>query len=414
MTFPPKPVTWATDANYDAGADPWSGTPTKVDPTTQSLTKGFVPETPGSAQQTNFVLNAFGEAGKAFSAKILGAWEITRTHPAPNNTSQILQRPWFNVRNRFWYTGSTGNNVYKTRNFGATWAAESSAGATSLAALHGAANNNPLSSKYGDMIAGSSGTTALVVHHFAFGTGWTTELTHGLTVAALYSIVHDAFNASWIFIATGPANAIRCVTCDDTTYTFTTRTLPGTPSTGGSSAREPLMHVSAAGVALFKSETGFLARSDDGGATWTAVAVSPDLVNSKALAFIEGRQEWVYIASDGTVQASIDGITWTQRATNNPFADLGGQVRFLTSIGAALLATWTDAVTDQGGMSFSMDGGATWSFCGGPLTRTTTGMGSIGVGDDSALVTVIPGVAQAYDGYSFLKNVGLVSYGSLL
>src|SRR5699024_6810415 len=34
---------WATDNNYPAGSDPWSGKPTRVQPLSTTIAQGFVP-----------------------------------------------------------------------------------------------------------------------------------------------------------------------------------------------------------------------------------------------------------------------------------------------------------------------------------------------------------------------------------
>ncbi len=354
-------------------------------------------------------------ADDVFEAKTFGSWDIIRTHPAPPTPSPTQQqvRPWFTKRDRMWYTSGPGDNTTrKTRNFGAKWTSEDTAGATALLGCNGAANNNPNSAQYGDMFCGSFQAAKLVYHFFAHGTGWTTQKTHGLAAGLLASVVHDETHACWIFVDVTAAGVIRCVTCDDASYTFTTRALPGSPAcTQGTT--DPTLTISSGGVALFQSEAGNLARSTDGGATWAAVVVSPDLINRRALAYVEDLSKWVYAASDGTIQSSDDGITWVEAAATNPATDLGGSIGVLNSVGPVLYATWVDAITDQGGVMFSLDAGVTWAFAAGPMTRTTSGQGTIGCGDDSALIVGIPGGSQNYDGYSFAKHLVSVTYGSL-
>lgn len=57
----PKDLHWASDATYPAGTDPWSGAPTKVEPTTGKKDRGMTPETPQSAMEMNWWMGAVGD-----------------------------------------------------------------------------------------------------------------------------------------------------------------------------------------------------------------------------------------------------------------------------------------------------------------------------------------------------------------
>src|SRR6185295_12739707 len=56
MRAPSDPPDWATDANYPAGSDPWSGTPTKSAPDAGKIATGFVPDTDQAAEEVNWIL----------------------------------------------------------------------------------------------------------------------------------------------------------------------------------------------------------------------------------------------------------------------------------------------------------------------------------------------------------------------
>jgi hypothetical protein len=55
MAKPTEIPTWSTDANFPAGTDPWSGTPTRVEPDPGDKAAGFVPATRGPAQWFNYL-----------------------------------------------------------------------------------------------------------------------------------------------------------------------------------------------------------------------------------------------------------------------------------------------------------------------------------------------------------------------
>lgn len=54
------PSTWATNANHAAGSDPWSGQPSKVEPSAGEKQVGFVPNMKPPAEWLNWLLNNFG------------------------------------------------------------------------------------------------------------------------------------------------------------------------------------------------------------------------------------------------------------------------------------------------------------------------------------------------------------------
>lgn len=60
MPKPTQSPLWATDANYTADGDPWSGTPTKVDPGASRRAEGAEPDT-FPAQWFNWIFGAHGD-----------------------------------------------------------------------------------------------------------------------------------------------------------------------------------------------------------------------------------------------------------------------------------------------------------------------------------------------------------------
>lgn len=59
-------VPWASDANYAAGADPWSGTPTKVSPAAPEQAKGMTPNTEAEIQKLNYMIEALTHRVRGF------------------------------------------------------------------------------------------------------------------------------------------------------------------------------------------------------------------------------------------------------------------------------------------------------------------------------------------------------------
>jgi hypothetical protein len=82
--MPTRPTTtpsWATDANYPAGADPWSGTPTRVEPSAPQKGTGNTPATRPPAQHHNW-LQGFIADWIAYFAAIIDSNE-EHTYQAP-------------------------------------------------------------------------------------------------------------------------------------------------------------------------------------------------------------------------------------------------------------------------------------------------------------------------------------------
>jgi hypothetical protein len=89
----PKPVTdatWATDANFPAGGNPWNGTPTKVAPTAGKQAEGWEPKEKPPAQIENWWKNLVGlwlawlEAVADAAAAKVWNWRMPLSITVPN------------------------------------------------------------------------------------------------------------------------------------------------------------------------------------------------------------------------------------------------------------------------------------------------------------------------------------------
>src|SRR6187402_1501439 len=88
----PTPPPWATDANYPAGANPWSATPTRVVPSAGVAAAGFRPKQKPPAQILNYQLGKTGD--DLTSLARLAAHSALRTWAhgdQPDSTVQNLQ-----------------------------------------------------------------------------------------------------------------------------------------------------------------------------------------------------------------------------------------------------------------------------------------------------------------------------------
>ena len=99
-----------------------------------------------------------------------------------------------------------------------------------------------------------------------------------------------------------------------------------------------------------------LARSDDGGATWVALATSAKTVLSRALALAPGDSRRIAIGGDDGVRLSADGgRTWTRTGEGVPGLQQVESLAYDPADGRTLYAgTWRQAFRTR-------DGGASWT-----------------------------------------------------
>lgn len=74
MSRPTTTPEWSTDAAYPAGADPWSGTDTKVEPTSGVKATGAVPQVGFGAQQFNWLVDNLSNWINYLDARGLGVF----------------------------------------------------------------------------------------------------------------------------------------------------------------------------------------------------------------------------------------------------------------------------------------------------------------------------------------------------
>ena len=73
MTRPTSDPSWATDANYPAGTDPWSAQPTRSTPSSGKRGTGYVPDTDDAAEEDNDVIGSHGDWINYFDSILNGS-----------------------------------------------------------------------------------------------------------------------------------------------------------------------------------------------------------------------------------------------------------------------------------------------------------------------------------------------------
>lgn len=410
--FPPIPLTWAENANFAAGVDPWSGTPTKVAPTTQTRDEGFVPEEPLSAEQTNYLFHFFCKAVNIMATAIVSRFDA-RDVPSTVAafTSFEYARPFWDVRRKRWIhpgSGSAGSG-YWSRDLGMSWT--DLAAGTGGVLNGGGANNDPASATFGDLLMGYRGGSANL-RRFNHGAGTWGNVAHNNAAAGCTWMVHDDLNDTWIYFGTGAGNSIGVSNAPDSTYVFTSRTLAGTPTVAGAlEIGKPV--VSSTGICIVKTAAAELNVSTDGGTTWALAGTMPSAPAFEcSYCWVPDRQEFVMAAADGGIYYSTDGDTWTLRAATTPPTTLGYAFYALEAFGSVIWGTYRHA-TLKGGMAFSLDGGETWQPCGpGGTDAAASVWAGLAVGETEVCVYGSLSSAGNARGIGFCTGLARVALGT--
>jgi hypothetical protein len=391
------PRTFATDANYPAGADPWSGNPTKVEPA--SPAEGFVPETGASAEEMNKLLNdAYTTQADAKSAHVTTVSEVGTS--LQNLIDYLAQGPTLNFDApaagglagsrtiefipatlqwiAFGPTTSGTVTAIRTRDR-RTWPTANEIGAGAQIAGY---NGRAAVDTSGNIVMPGSGVTdGDKVTEATSAAVWTKHA--GVFAVAMVApdVRFDVTSGLWCVCAKKNAvNAVQVYTSPDRT-TWTLRTPPvftfdavsGPWVTLGSNGAGTLIM-----KGIYNASTGVIAannvaqfsRSTDGGVTWSApVSYAAAFANTTppGSAYYDERPiwtgaYWISVESNDTDLKSYiftstdDGVSWTNVKTLTSVS-----IKCIAALGELLVALCkTSAAT--GRVIFSIDRGVTWYY----------------------------------------------------
>lgn len=360
-----KKVEWATDTNYAAGADPWSGTATKVEPTSQTKTKGYVPEQPASAQQTNWALATLADTVNALGA-------IPALNIGPPVTAALAQLTKYNRYTREWIgISSNGNDkLVRTKNV-FSWPTFTEITPT---------NGIPTYDFDTDPATGN----ILVVGDTLDKQWFYTESTNIWSLISgtigndpvRPALVWEPSAARWVYgsLRSGAANNDFAWSADGVTFTAVTK-----PAGWVAGTDVDVTLGSGDGKVVARAVNGsnlYTSVSTDGGSTWSATVTTalgftqyfggPGIRKSSP---VWTGVKWIISTSDidstprTKLWTSVDGATWSVLAD---LTDVGiTKVAFLTPA----LGLGVDGSTGE--LVYTTDGGTTWAWAG-----TDVGAGS--------------------------------------
>jgi hypothetical protein len=341
MSRPASLPIWATDTDYSAGSDAWSGQPNKVDPAGQ-VAQGSVPSTKLPAEWFNFLQNLNGQWLQYFAdiqvqnwtgfiGPVVGGQAGDYLFEAPAfgrvyelATGHLDRAAWSNVGEleTDWNAVTLGDSVELR------W---------------GAANDTTV-------LLGGVSLGVASIYQSTDGTNFTVRNLPGGFTGTVCGTWDDVHNL-WIIAGTG---AGQLATSPDG-ITWTTRTVSGAASS--TTFRCCATRNNGAGIHVFMGNDPDFAYSDSGTSwgTLTMPTISP-----VAVVWNPDQLLWMAVGSGGGIAHSPDRITWTTETTSPyDFIDL-----------AAKGALWVATVTLAGvtapahGIAYSKDNGASWTKIG--------------------------------------------------
>lgn len=314
-----KNIQFATDATFPAGADPWSSTSNKTEPSVQRKEEGFIPEDPIPADELNWLLH--------YNAKEIARLDRIVTVPDFQKSvrTATMIKAFFNPVLRHTYllaiAGGTVGKIYKSSNGGCL--------NTDFVALPEVVTASRYSADYDDdglVIVTTDVNDFLKVLPTDADTDAPTTTATGFSggpgsLTGGGEIIYEPVSGLWCAFhqKSTPSRLIR-TSPDGITWTNRTSTgydadkLVVRPATDRTSGR--IVVASAGGAA---NETK-IHHSDDGGVTWSLAATLANAFNpdgAVTLSYDPYDGNFVLCVSststDSEVWRSVDGgTTWTK------------------------------------------------------------------------------------------------------
>ena len=361
---------WATNANFPAGAQPWSATPTRVAPSGGVAAAGFAPAEQPPAQFMNYQLgktaDGVADAAAVATHAAMRDWAATAYSLAGNNgTRLVLARqdvatygytPSEKQRYPEVYGPDTTDSDWVKRTISAdakSWSNQGKVTGTGFASgLSFAAGTGTVEAGAAQELFMSNG--AVAVSSSNGGTSWATNnnFTHLNTLG-----FHYAAGAGFYFACDTDGQIKKSASF---TTGATNVTIPGvtTFNSIASGNYAEFADDGGANIVMICRENGnayFSAyRSGDSGVTWAKMV---DLTGTFAnVVYNAAHGKFVMLDSAGVIWASTDGALFTGIATSVVPAQ--GR-RLLAALGHVVAAVINPA--GYQGIAYSLDLGANWN-----------------------------------------------------
>lgn len=353
---------WSSDLNYPAGAEDWSETPTKVDPGSTAIARGWEPGKSPAAQRFNFLMNRYSGNILAHDAIEVQNWLPSATVASSLvNADGAYQITYDANRGWLWAVGaiSSVGKVYYSHN-GINWtnvSAKLDVTPSAPIALSGIAFDGSGTGFACSAYAGSGGTIyritgdAIAASEYT-GTAVTDSQGH-------YGIVFEPFEG--LFLLFGAKDDTPAVWTVESSGTVTARVLDDEES-----------YDAIVKLAIAPTQNRWIALADASGTwrqwdaadpsdVWTDRGVVPFASIPRGLAYNPDEGLYMVTCNSGETYVSVDGFNWTLRS------DLPGGGVFLPyclacfgSLWVAVASVNSSAQGNQRSLVYSTDQGLTW------------------------------------------------------
>lgn len=365
---------WAPNANYPAGANPWSGTPTKTTHPAAS-TVGATPKQGVAAQVFNKIVNdAYSvdqSAKDTIAALVTHVGQLQPKNWTVPSSTTTIRRVAFDPNRQIWYALANAAAPLWSGDAGRSWTALSPGFTGGSAVGVDAAGNVVVM------------TASTNIWEFAKSTNtWTNRTAVILGTPAQVNaaggnpnvfVVHEPNAALWCSVYfDSTANIIRIVTSSNRS-TWSSRTVPA----GASGSWSPCAMAVGNGriVALAQNTISSLAAptsfkilsSGDGGVTWSddlTISFSGSTTARASIAYSSTDGAWLLCIGNSTAGTSVlyrstNGTSWTLVTSSTLFS-----FQRVTAVGRLWVAVGDHASANGAGDSsvvlYSYDIGATW------------------------------------------------------
>lgn len=344
---PDKLIDWANDETYPAGADPWSGTPTKIRPSATVRAKGWRPTYPPAAQHLNYMFHHLINGAYNGIAQRLGNWQAVYSVADVTTPGEPLAGCYVQARKTLVAVlkpSGGAPRAIESADGGMVWRDAPSPAITSTA------SDLPtdVASSQGVVVVGIDGSVA---GRYSSGGAWATITGLGTKLAR---VAGSELGSSPIFIG-ADLNGKLWRSFDGAAWSE----LAGAPSFG-----EPVRQIAPPfdgdcprWLVLTEHQA---AVSLDDGASWlvaehglSAVPTAP-----KSLAFDGASDRWILLTGGQGLALSTDGLHWQALETALP-RSVSGATMAIISEGRGELLVAATSPTDKA-IFGSVDGGATW------------------------------------------------------
>lgn len=360
MTTPKIPLPFATDTNFAAGANPWSSTPVRVEPTSGVAAGGAVPGQRPSAQNFNYQVGTINDWVRHLSAVQPLNWKLEVGAGFCNGAGEnVLALHWYEEQQCLLALGEQDEIVFAP-NFDPYDAVTSTLPLADWWWFTAATNGAIVVAGGRDM---SSPTGTQLLRSADRGATWGAAIALTATPEGhCHRLAYNPVAGLFVALTIEDSGTTTDVWTSPDGLTWTHRTdIPSTTLDLSTSYPYTKIAVSTGGVMCVGTKDGnHVAYSTDGGITWLpSTTTFPDGV--LGMAYSSGRNLFMtFSRTDNTAWTSPDGNLWTQRG-----AGVAGCGKGLATDGGYLWVATAPAGSafsgTLGGIIYSTDDGVTWT-----------------------------------------------------